>query len=118
MSFSPFIYVKPKFAKNESIIDILYLFFDDIDHDAPTTMTAEQAKEIADFVNKYKDDVEQIIVHCDAGMSRSAGCAAAIMKYLFGNNESIFNSKKYAPNLHCYSLTLNAFYDFGGAHDC
>lgn len=118
MSFSPFIYVKPKFAKNESIIDILYLFFDDIDHDAPTAMTAEQAKEIADFVNKYKDDVEQIIVHCDAGMSRSARCAAAIMKYLFGNNESIFNSKKYAPNLHCYSLTLNAFYDFGGAHDC
>jgi predicted protein tyrosine phosphatase len=35
-------------------------------------------------VDAYKDEVESIIVHCEAGISRSSGIAAAIGKVLNG----------------------------------
>lgn len=63
------------------------------DADAPDTMDVygklvtidellndEDANRIVEFVNKYKDCY--IIVHCDAGASRSAGVAAAILNII------------------------------------
>lgn len=103
---------KPNIIEIENIVDILYLHFDDTDHNAPEAISYNQAKKITEFINKYKNDVDRMIFHCDAGVSRSAGCAAATMKYLFGSDEPIFNNRKYCPNLRCYRLVLNAFYDF------
>ncbi len=96
----------------ETECEILFTYHDDTDHNAPEAISYNQAKKITEFINKYKDDVDRMIFHCDAGVSRSAGCAAATMKYLFGSDEPIFNNRKYCPNLRCYRLVLNAFYDF------
>lgn len=99
------------FAENSDIVDILYLNFDDVDRSNANAMTSNQAKEVTDFVNKYKDSIDRIVIHCDQGVSRSAGIAAAIMQYLFGTAQPIFSNRKYCPNLHCYKLVLDSFYN-------
>lgn len=99
------------FADKSNIIGILRLSFHDIrmrDRKG-IQMTEEDAEKIAEFVHKCEDKkVDEIWVHCDAGVSRSAGVGAAILKYLTGNDDRIFNSPRYMPNTVCYRLTLNA----------
>lgn len=89
------------------ILAVLRLFFDDVDY-GNTAMTTSDANKIAEFVHRYQYSVDRIIVHCEAGQSRSAGVAAAIMLYLFGNDDLIFDDPKYRPNMFCYRKTLNA----------
>lgn len=98
----------PVFAFNNKIQDILTLFFDDKE-DEVNGMNKNQAKAVVNFVNKWKEKVNLIIVHCGAGISRSAGVAAAIGKYLNGDDTFVFNEPKYIPNRNCYRQTLNAF---------
>lgn len=100
---------------NKTIKDILYLEFYDISYNSQEIfkgyepMTDEDAVKIKDFVLKWKDEVDTIWVHCDAGISRSAGVAAGIIEALGEDNSYIFDSKVYFPNLLCYRKTLNAF---------
>ena len=75
-------------------------------------MNNDDAQKVCDFV-KANDNVD-IIVHCDAGISRSAGVAAAIMKYLTGSDMEIFKNGKYQPNMWCYRKVLSKFYESGG----
>lgn len=84
---------------------VIRLVFDDVDG-GKDCMTAEDAQKIARFVKLHED--KKIIVHCDAGVSRSAGIAAAIMKYYNCDDTPIFDSPRYCPNMLCYRLTLNA----------
>lgn len=51
-----------------------------------------------------------MLVHCEAGISRSAGvaAAAAISKYLDQDDLTIFNSHSYYPNFLCYYYVLEA----------
>jgi len=65
-----------------------------------------QARDILDFVEKIKDRVKVIICHCDAGISRSAGVAAAILKILTGSDKDIFDNKRYVPNRYVYNKIL------------
>jgi predicted protein tyrosine phosphatase len=103
------------FAKNPNIMSVLRLQFDDTDPDTlwghEILMSKTDAEKIKQFINAFKDKAECLIVHCEAGISRSAGVMAAIQKYLIGTDEDIFNRKKYSPNMHCYRLTLNALMD-------
>jgi hypothetical protein len=46
-------------------------------------------------------------VHCGAGVSRSAGVAAALGKWLNNDDGFIFNNFSYCPNFTCYRLVLN-----------
>lgn len=87
------------------IAAVLPLVFDDVDG-GKDCMTEEDAQKIATFVKRHED--KKIIVHCDAGVSRSAGIVAAIMKYYTGDDSRIFDSPRYCPNMLCYRLTLNA----------
>ena len=101
------------FHSNHQVKDFITLAFDDV-----TTycqgyypITEQQARKIAKFVMRYKDSrVEQIVVHCDAGISRSAGVAAAIAKYLNGNDDDFFVRGPYTPNMTCYSKVLFALH--------
>ena len=108
---SPFDRVAPAICLNEKnkIKDILFLSFGDVEkEDSPKhCMSLEDGKRIADFVNHYYSEVDQIIVHCDGGISRSAGVAAAIMRVKEGNDASVFRNKK--PNITCYLRTLKGF---------
>lgn len=113
---------EPFISDKNNVIDILRLSF--LDADCPNDfdvygkiakesdlMSDEQAKQIVDFVEKYSDYV--IIVHCDAGISRSSAVAAAILKHYTGDDSRIFDSRWYAPNMWCYYKVLKAFGDFG-----
>lgn len=97
----------PNFPDNPSILDICYSYFAD-EEDGPEAMTDEDAKAIVDFLANWIDQDVDIVVHCGAGVSRSAGTAAAIMLMLNGDDSLIFGSAQYAPNMNCYRRMLNA----------
>lgn len=93
---------------NTKIKGILRLYFDDISE--PTakylTMSEDDARKIHTFIDVYKDKVNTIIVHCAAGISRSAGVACALSVYLNGTDRDIWTSGEYQPNRLCYQLLL------------
>lgn len=118
-SSSEFFLEIPYNPKN-GIKKLLSLSFDDIDkkqyddmvadgYGSVVLMSEQDAARIVSFVKKYKDSVDGIIVHCDAGVSRSAGVMAAIMKWLTGDDSKIFNDLRFRPNIWCYRLVLNEF---------
>lgn len=100
------------FAKNRSIVSICRVQFDDVTpesaSDGDVLMSESDAEKIRDYVRAYKNRVENIIVHCEAGVSRSAGIMAAIEEHLTCAVSPILTSEDYSPNLHCYALTLEA----------
>ena len=100
------------FARNRSIFAICHVQFDDVTPESvgadDVLMTERDAEKIRDYVRAYKSKVENIIVHCEAGISRSAGIMAAIEEHLTSAPSPIFTSEDYSPNLHCYALTLEA----------
>lgn len=93
---------------------VLSLCFDDIDGEYPTAISKEDANKIAGFVlNRIPGDARLLIVHCEAGQSRSAGVAAAIHKMLGweilnAKNSDVFADKKFHPNNRCYYAVLEA----------
>ena len=50
-----------------------------------------------------------MIIHCWAGVSRSAAVAAAILKVYTGNDDQIFKSGTYAPNMYVYHKILEGY---------
>jgi predicted protein tyrosine phosphatase len=115
----------PTFAPNENRLGILSLQFYDLDDisdqmapkDAKEYLTQfgdglfkdDQAGEIADFVEGIKDRIKGILVHCEAGQSRSAAVAAAIELVLNGSNERVFQDRRYSPNEYVYGKLLKAW---------
>lgn len=100
---------------NSSIKDILYLSFYDISEETKSifggyeSMSPIDAILIRDFVLKWQNEVDEIWVQCEMGMSRSAGIAAALMEHFNIDSSAIFNSNQYYPNFLCYELTKNCF---------
>jgi len=67
----------------------------------------ETAKIVAEFITSaIKDDVQDIICQCTAGICRSAGMAAAISQFYTGESGEYF--KRYVPNTLVYKLMLMA----------
>ena len=93
------------------LCDVLRVQFMDTDIGSPDCIQEEHARKIAEFVLSVKDSVDRLIVHCEAGQSRSAGVAAAILKYLTGSDDSIYCNVRYTPNSTCYRRVLNALYE-------
>jgi len=125
---SPQLYGNPikkvGFKDNPKRIATLHLQFYDIDSSkeltkmsynelvaqyGPGIFSEYQAQQIIDFVEKYKDQVELIVIHCEAGISRSAAVGAAIMKQLTGDDSKIFNNKMFLPNMFIYSTILKTW---------
>jgi len=69
-------------------------------------MREEDAKKAARFVLENRG--KRIIVHCDAGISRSAGVGAAIANYFTGDARVFFDSGRYEPNMLCYTRMTTA----------
>lgn len=95
----------------ENRLGLLQLAFYDIDHPVKQyeTFTEEQAQQILDFAAKYWDEAKVMLVHCEAGVSRSAAVAAALSKIYFGDDEKFFQSP-YIPNSLVYRTILNKYY--------
>lgn len=60
-----------------------------------------QAHDILDFVTQQWGRIETLLVHCDAGISRSSAVAAAIAR-LKGEDEAEFFDEPYDPNPRVY----------------
>jgi len=96
------------FFPQEWIIDIHHSQFNDVIKNRPHALTAQQAKEIADFVIEHYNEVDRLIIQCEFGQSRSAGVAAAICEFFEGHDNGITSDPAYLPNWHCYHLVLDA----------
>ena len=68
-------------------------------------MSDEDAGCIVDALIQYGAEVSQIIVHCDAGYSRSPAVAAALAKAL-GESDEEFFGHDYCINNHVYTTLL------------
>ena len=93
-----------EFAEIPHIKDVLRLEFHDTDRkidDRDIVITEEDAKNIIDFVERNKDSVYEFIVHCEGGVSRSAGVCAALMKAYNNDDSLIFDNPFYHPNMLC-----------------
>jgi predicted protein tyrosine phosphatase len=72
-----------------------------------TEMTADDARRIAEFVQRWWNNVATIVVHCHAGLSRSTGVAAAIRTH-HGLDERDLYEVPRSPNRHCLTLVTEA----------
>jgi len=84
--------------------------FHDLDriHSKPkefTYFSCCHAREIVDFVLYHMSD--NIVVHCEAGVSRSPAIAAAISQYFCIPTWSLF--RRYIPNLMVFTILMNEF---------
>ena len=86
----------------------------DFTQDANSIMfNREHAMQIKEFVTKYENHIELIVVHCQAGISRSGGLAAALTyHYNNGNNYYYFSNKsRYVPNSLVYDEMMKVLCD-------
>ena len=81
---------------------VFQLAVDDLQNELP------EADALAEFIYRVKSDGLNIICQCESGQSRSAGCAAAIMKYFCHSGDSIFNDDRYHPDEMVYYSALDA----------
>jgi len=94
--------------------NILRVSFYDIDKRLETNgkfyepINDSQAYQIVSFVGHAPGESD-VYVHCEAGISRSSGVAAALAKCFIGREagEEIF--KRYLPNRYVYSKIIEAF---------
>ena len=91
-----------------SRLDVLNLQFHDANDDSTepdlVLFDRQHAQAIYDFVAKYPDNMT-VVVHCEAGLSRSAGVAAALSKLYNGNDKEFFERRR--PNSRVYSKLLD-----------
>ena len=107
----------PRLLSSPHCRGVLQLHFSDVDERVATikgpssyfaAFTEEMAQAIADFVRaQVAEGVGLIVVNCEAGMSRSAGIAAAISA--FYNRDEFFFLTHYRPNTFVRGLVLAAF---------
>lgn len=90
---------------------VLRLCFEDAeDADCGQNLIAcEQAEAICRFVLRLRGEIDTLIVHCSAGVSRSPAVAAAVLKGLGESDEAIWNDPRYHPNELVYTVVLAAF---------
>lgn len=107
-----------QFTISDFTKDVLYIKCYDVDKGSANyfwyperykkgAFTKEQAVEILDFMEEVKDDIDTLVVHCDAGISRSSGVAAALSLIYTGTDKGIFMDKRYTPNMFMYRTILN-----------
>lgn len=98
-------------------LGILRLNFWDTNHITEKSFTEEHASQILDFVDKFWDDIDLLMVHCEAGISRSSGVASAIELIKNGrgaDNYYFDQNTHYIPNTLVYKTLLNLFIERGG----
>ena len=90
--------------------DVLHVAFYDV---RPFTVAKHhynrilpQAKEIADYIICKTKEGKNFICQCDYGVSRSAGCAAAILETWEHKGLEIFADYRYTPNQFVYNKVL------------
>lgn len=103
---------KTKIRRHGLCLGVLRLVFNDAEPTASfelppniKIMSKRQATIIWRFVLRHVDSVSTIVVHCEAGFSRSPAVAAAICRCL--GHEDRFFFANFHPNMHVYRLLLD-----------
>jgi predicted protein tyrosine phosphatase len=106
----------PRLVECEACRGTLLLHFSDIDGPLSPTLpmppserlfNREMAEEIASFVRRHlAEGTSLIVVNCDAGVSRSAGVAAALSLH-YNGDDSTFR-REFSPNAWVRKLTGEA----------
>lgn len=91
---------------------ILLLEIDDLEKEVPncTLMNKTHAREIRKFVDNFKHKVNHIVIHCTAGVSRSAAVGFTLERYLNEDDKHLFESRQYHPNKLIYKLMCKELY--------
>jgi predicted protein tyrosine phosphatase len=100
----------PAIPSNDFCRGILRLSFHDRDRPDPPEselFTADHARDIVRFVEDIRGAVDALVVHCEAGVSRSAAVAAALSQALYGEDRFFFDH--YMPNRLVYSTLLRVW---------
>jgi predicted protein tyrosine phosphatase len=97
--------------KGDGCVGVLRLNFPDLDKPLlgwkeEELFSAKQAGEIWDFVDALPE-IETLLIHCEAGVSRSPAVGAAIARTL--GQEFPFN--RYVPNPRVYRIMLETWND-------
>lgn len=117
--------IEPTLQISETRVDILKMRFHDWDIKAKELLLSDKysvnprtaewvffseahAQEIIKFVNQHINKVDLIVVNCAAGISRSAGVAAALSKCLTGEDAYFF--EHYIPNSLVYSTIIQEWH--------
>ena len=88
----------------------LCLRFDDITNETnAAAFTPRIAAQIAAYVKSLPPELDTLFVCCDSGESRSTAMAAAITRYLGGDEMAIWTNPHYHPNSLVYRLLCTAF---------
>jgi predicted protein tyrosine phosphatase len=96
-------------APSESRLAVLRLQFwdtDDPDTNLNGGMTEEQGQQVVAFVAEHRPHIRRIVCQCEAGVSRSAGVAAGLSKWLNDNDDPFYSY--FVPNFLCRRRILNA----------
>jgi hypothetical protein len=105
---------EPKIPEDEKRLGILSQRFWDLDKPRAgfeELFNMKMAMSIAEFVLKYEDQIKVIAVHCEAGVSRSMGCAAGISYVLNGEDSYFYQVGR--PNALVRSNIIRAFDKLG-----
>ena len=89
-------------------VAVLRLKFHDLDRPYPgyedDLFTPSMAREVIEFVTTWRPKIKTLLLHCEAGISRSAATAAFVAKITFGEDAEYF--KRAIPNRLVYRTLL------------
>jgi predicted protein tyrosine phosphatase len=95
----------------ENRIGLLQLAFRDTDFERQErAFTKEQARQVIEFVESIIHNAEFLLIHCEMGLSRSPGMAAALSKLYAGTDQYWFD--RYTPNRMVYSKLVEAAVEY------
>jgi predicted protein tyrosine phosphatase len=96
--------------QTENRAGLLQLCFLDRNFEDPSNFSAVQANQIIDFVFFTLPKIESLLIHCEAGVSRSPAIAAAVSVMLWGANTDRLYFKNYTPNTFVYNKLLETYH--------
>jgi predicted protein tyrosine phosphatase len=71
----------------ENRLGLLQLAFaDTADPDRDDSFTPARARNILDFVDQMWEQIDVLLIHCEAGLSRSPGVAAALSRIYYNDD--------------------------------
>jgi predicted protein tyrosine phosphatase len=88
-------------------------FADILPPDDPRAFKREHAHRILNFVRGIWDKIELLMVHCEAGVSRSPAVAAAISQIYLGTEGTFLMPHLYQPNRLVYAVLLETAWERG-----
>ncbi len=94
-----------------NLVDLLQMEFYDAEFvypglDPEFMFNRDHAIQILDFVDSVVDQIDLLMVHCEAGMSRSPAVGASIAKLRWDDDKVFFS--KYTPNMKIYRQMMDA----------